>query len=63
MRDVVDSVRTAACGWFTTVLGPGSDAAHTDHLHVDIAPHEQVIAIASVNDVFGSLPNLLSGVE
>ena len=39
MRDVVESVRTAACGWFTTVLGPGSDAAHTDHLHVDIAMH------------------------
>jgi hypothetical protein len=39
MRNVVDSVRTAACGWFTTVLGPGSDAAHTDHLHVDIALH------------------------
>jgi len=39
MRDLVDSVRTAACGWFTTVLGPGADAAHTDHLHVDIAMH------------------------
>jgi hypothetical protein len=39
MRNVVDSVRTAACGWFTTVLGPGADAAHTDHMHVDIAPH------------------------
>jgi hypothetical protein len=39
MRDVVHSVRTAAWGWFTTVLGPGSDAAHTDHLHVDIAMH------------------------
>jgi hypothetical protein len=39
MRDVVDSIRTAACGWFTTVLGPGSDAAHADHLHVDIAMH------------------------
>jgi hypothetical protein len=39
MRNVVDSVRTAACGWFTTVLGPGADAAHTDHLHVDIALH------------------------
>ncbi len=39
MRNVVDSVRTAACGWFTTVLGPGSDAAHTDHLHIDIALH------------------------
>jgi hypothetical protein len=39
MRNVVDSVRTAACGWFTTVLGPGSDAAHTDHLHLDMALH------------------------
>jgi hypothetical protein len=33
------SMRTAACGWFTTVLGPGSDAAHHDHLHVDIQQH------------------------
>jgi hypothetical protein len=39
MRDVVESLRIAACGWFTTVLGPGSDAAHADHLHVDIAMH------------------------
>jgi hypothetical protein len=39
MRTVVESVRTAACGWFTTVLGPGSDAAHADHLHVDIVLH------------------------
>jgi hypothetical protein len=39
MGDVVDPIRTAACGWFTTVLGPGSDAAHANHLHVDIAMH------------------------
>jgi len=39
MRNVVDAARTAACGWFTTVLGPGSDVAHTDHLHVDMALH------------------------
>ena len=39
MRNVVDSVRTAACGWFTTGLGPGADATHTDHLHVDMALH------------------------
>jgi hypothetical protein len=29
------TIRTAACGWFTTVLGPGSDAFHDDHLHLD----------------------------
>ncbi|WP_160310560.1 extensin family protein [Microvirga vignae] len=33
------ALRTAACGWFTTVLGPGSDAAHADHLHVDVQQH------------------------
>jgi hypothetical protein len=35
----LNSLRTAACGWFTTVLGPGSDSMHEDHLHVDIEPH------------------------
>jgi hypothetical protein len=38
-RAAVDALRAAACGWFTTVLGPGSDAAHTDHMHVDIMMH------------------------
>ena len=33
------ALRRAACGWFTTVLGPGSDAAHADHIHFDIEPH------------------------
>jgi hypothetical protein len=35
----LNSLRTAACGWFTTVLGPGSDPLHEDHLHVDVEPH------------------------
>lgn len=30
------AVRGAACLHFTTVLGPGSNAAHGDHLHLDI---------------------------
>lgn len=34
--DALTSLRVAACGWFTTVLGPGSDPEHADHLHVDI---------------------------
>jgi hypothetical protein len=36
---VLRTIRTAACGWFSTILGPGSDAAHTNHLHVDIQKH------------------------
>jgi len=30
-------VRTSACGPFKTVLGPGSDAYHSDHFHLDLA--------------------------
>jgi len=33
------AVRTTACGYFLTVLGPGSDAAHAEHLHLDLGPH------------------------
>lgn len=31
-------VRAAACGPFKTVLGPGSDADHAEHFHLDLAP-------------------------
>ena len=30
------SARTGACTFFRTVLGPGSDAAHGNHLHLDL---------------------------
>lgn len=30
------AVRGGACLSFTTVLGPGTDAAHADHLHLDV---------------------------
>ncbi len=31
------TMRASACERFTTVLGPGADAAHADHIHVDLA--------------------------
>ncbi|WP_234952104.1 extensin-like domain-containing protein [Paracoccus solventivorans] len=31
-----NAVQAAACLYFATVLGPGSNAAHDDHLHLDI---------------------------
>lgn len=34
---LLQRIRTAACGPFKTVLGPGSDADHSDHLHLDLA--------------------------
>lgn len=36
-REFLQAISASACGYFTTVLGPGSDAAHADHLHVDLA--------------------------
>lgn len=33
----IAAVRKSACGPFKTVLGPGSDPYHADHLHVDLA--------------------------
>jgi hypothetical protein len=38
-RAAIEVVRKAGCGWFTTVLGPGSDEAHANHIHVDILQH------------------------
>lgn len=31
------AMKSAACTRFTTVLGPGSDGYHEDHIHVDLA--------------------------
>lgn len=31
------TIRAAGCLFFTTVLGPGSNEAHDDHLHLDVA--------------------------
>jgi hypothetical protein len=36
---VLRALRTAACGYFKTVLGPGSNAAHASHFHVDMGMH------------------------
>jgi hypothetical protein len=38
-KRVLATIQTAACGWFTTVLGPGSDPAHATHWHFDIEKH------------------------
>jgi hypothetical protein len=31
----LSEVRSKACGFFSTVLGPGTNAAHANHLHLD----------------------------
>lgn len=38
-RAFLREVFVGACRYFTTVLGPGSDAFHYDHFHLDLARH------------------------
>jgi hypothetical protein len=33
------ALRVSACGYFTTVLGPGADATHASHYHFDLGVH------------------------
>jgi hypothetical protein len=33
------ALRSSACGYFTTVLGPGSNEAHKTHFHFDLGQH------------------------
>ncbi len=35
--DFRTALRTSACARFTTVLGPGSDGFHNNHIHLDLA--------------------------
>ena len=36
-KGLLNNVRADACGYFSTVLGPGYDRDHKDHFHFDIA--------------------------
>jgi hypothetical protein len=35
-KDLRESLKRSTCARFTTVLGPGSDGYHEDHVHVDL---------------------------
>jgi hypothetical protein len=36
-KDWRDTIRASACARFATVLGPGSDGYHEEHIHLDLA--------------------------
>ena len=36
-KDLREDLKQSTCARFTTVLGPGSDGYHEDHVHVDLA--------------------------
>ncbi|MCC6780540.1 MAG: extensin family protein [Hyphomicrobiales bacterium] len=51
-RSLREKVRADACARFNTVLGPGSDGYHEDHVHVDLAERRSGYRIChwQVND-------------
>jgi Extensin-like protein C-terminus len=46
-------VHAAACQQFSTVLAPGSNAFHYDHIHVDLARHASGRSICNPKAVPG----------
>ena len=37
-KDWRETIRSTACARFSTVLGPGSDGYHEEHIHLDLEP-------------------------
>ena len=56
-REVRESVLHAVCTRFTTVLGPGSDGYHENHIHLDLAERHNNYRICQWN-VWDSLPQV-----
>jgi hypothetical protein len=48
-RPFREQMRTLACARFTTVLGPGSDGYHEEHIHLDLAPRSNGYRICQWN--------------
>jgi hypothetical protein len=54
-REVRETVLHSVCTRFTTVLGPGSDGYHEDHIHLDLAERRSGYRICQW-DVWDPLP-------
>jgi hypothetical protein len=54
-REVRESVLHSACARFSTVLGPGSDWYHEDHIHLDVSERRSNYRICQWN-VWDPLP-------
>ena len=55
-RGVRESVLQSACARFSTVLGPGSDGYHEDHIHLDLSERRNNYRICQW-DVWDPLPS------
>jgi hypothetical protein len=56
-REVRESVLHSACTRFPTVLGPGSDGYHEDHIHIDLMERRGNYRICQWN-VYDPLPQI-----
>lgn len=54
-RDIREKVLHSVCTHFTTVLGPGSDWYHEDHIHLDIAERRNNYKLCQWN-VYDPMP-------
>jgi hypothetical protein len=54
-RAFLHDVHASACRIFATVLGPGSNAFHYDHMHVDLAHHASGRTICEPRPIPGDL--------
>lgn len=48
-KEFREAVRLAACARFMTVLGPGSDGYHSQHVHLDLAPRRNNYKVCEWN--------------
>jgi hypothetical protein len=56
-RELRESVLHSVCARFSTVLGPGSDGYHEDHIHLDLMERHSNYRICQWN-VWDSLPKI-----
>jgi hypothetical protein len=56
-RELRESVRRSVCERFATVLGPGSDGYHEDHIHLDLAERRNNFKLCQW-DVLDPVPEL-----
>jgi hypothetical protein len=54
-------VEEGACAMFTTVLAPGSNAYHEDHMHVDLMRRQSGRAVCQPHALPGEAAAFLSG--
>ena len=55
-RDFREKIRENVCARFATVLGPGSDGYHEEHVHVDLAERRNNYKICQWNVLDVPLP-------